>query len=96
LRFHKKRKGFRIGHLSTCGRSVVIAGEWLAGASVLQPEPAWVAQLERSRDVIAQSLAVTCKRGTVVFARNGWRALSELCAVYSHSGWPVLSTVTEL
>lgn len=34
-------------------------GAWLAGVTVLQPELAWVAQLERSGDVVAQSLAVT-------------------------------------
>ena len=33
-------------------------GESLAATAVLQPEAMWAAQLERSRDVVAQSAAV--------------------------------------
>ena len=34
--------------------SVDPSGEWLAPVAVLQPEAMWAAQLERSKDVVAQ------------------------------------------
>ncbi len=47
--------------------------DWLCGTTVLQPELAWVAQLERSRDVVAQSLAV--KGGWAGTRQEGERAV---------------------
>ncbi|KAJ9505028.1 hypothetical protein QJQ45_021513, partial [Haematococcus lacustris] len=34
------------------------AADWLCGGTVLQPEACWLAQLDKSRDVVAQSQAV--------------------------------------
>ena len=60
-------------------------GESLAAAAVLQPEAMWAAQLERSRDVVAQSAAVAGdphRRGVGIRRHN---AVALACSIDDHT-----------
>ncbi len=55
-------------------------GDWLCAARVHQPEACWVAQLEKSRDVVAQSQAVA---GLAVLANAGSQTAAAAVAALS-------------